>query len=615
MVALPSISTTNIEPEFSSQQLNGNGVNARSQKVKRNNSPRIRVVGSRIYDSSNGITCHQCRQKTRDFAAMCQNSRNGKPCPIKLCHKCLLNRYGEKAEEVTLLSDWKCPKCRGICNCSFCMKKRGHQPTGQLVHTAKASGFKSVSEMLNTTGNLELTKELVVILSGEAGKENSLDENGGLELDALKVQKNHLRNRREKTRRLKESNGHVNVGQNKRPKKPKENHIVAANVFLTVSEKEIETNMNLDPICGVKGYPEAWVANDFSIDPMILASKMHQKMGTTLQLKVVYGIAGGKSQTDRENPLKLKKCFLEFCRVFGKALDIKKGEAEAILRELVRDESPSLITTNGNKSWLQALEDLITESDLVLKDFSLNWLKEGIGGYYDLDLSKKLTLLNFICDEALSTEKLRSYIEDQNLKNSEERKEGKLKVVAAKEKVTRNKVDEMAKAIMPNGAFLSISEHNALISKIKSEAAQAHAEMLETKGRIPKVCWNQTFNAMRIEPEFLDSNGHAFWKLKSYDNEHVLLQDIKVHDVDAFAIDERWFVYSSEKKGAIDKYISLRCMLFKLDSYNNNLKQAHHAHACEYNFSLSVEFDVQTLGLGRATCSFVEDKPPTSMNN
>ena len=34
----------------------------------------------------------KCRQKTRDFAASCKNSNNGKPCPIKFCQKCLMNR-------------------------------------------------------------------------------------------------------------------------------------------------------------------------------------------------------------------------------------------------------------------------------------------------------------------------------------------------------------------------------------------------------------------------------------------------------------------------------------------------------------------------------------------
>lgn len=32
-------------------------------------------------------------------------------------------------------------------------KKRGHRPTGILVHTAKATGFSSVSEMLQFKGS------------------------------------------------------------------------------------------------------------------------------------------------------------------------------------------------------------------------------------------------------------------------------------------------------------------------------------------------------------------------------------------------------------------------------------------------------------------------------
>jgi hypothetical protein len=52
---------------------------------------------------------------------------------------------------------------------------------------------------------------------------------------------------------------------------------------------------------------------------------------------------------------------------------------------------------------LKVLEDLITESDLGLKEFALDWLNKGISGYNDLEISKKLILLNFICDEALGT--------------------------------------------------------------------------------------------------------------------------------------------------------------------------------------------------------------------
>ncbi|KAJ1412779.1 Zinc-finger domain of monoamine-oxidase A repressor R1 [Sesbania bispinosa] len=604
MEALPSISTTNMEPEFSSQQPNGNEVDSSTQKAKSNNTLTVEVIENRIYGSSSGKTCHQ-------------NMRNGKPCVLKFCHKCLWNRYGEMTNEVAVLSNWKCPKCRGICNCSCCRKKQGQQPTGKLAHTAKASGFKSVSEMLNATGNLESTmvnndgvfptketttekgqkcvddnvltskvvlpiaseKEVVVIPSREAGMENSLDGNG------------------------------------------------EANVFPTVCEKESEVNKNHDLVYGVKGGLEDWATNDVFLDPMTLASEIHQKNVNNTDIKGDGGNVDGKSQTNKENSLKVKKCsadskrekiqeeiplppgieltkildidfppedvgnalqFLEFCRVFGKPLDVNKGEAEEILRELVckqhlrhgqntlvikfqlklltmilidsGDESPSLTTTNRNNSWLEALEDLITESNLVLRDFPLDWLNEGIDGYYDLESSKKLALLNFICDKALSTKKLRSYVDDQNSKNNEERKEAKLKVATTKEKEKRLKQKlrvEMDKAIMPNEASFSISEHNELISKIKSEATQAHTELLEANGTISKR--KQTTDAMRIKPELLDSSGHAFWKFKSYDDDHVvLLQDIKVQDAATSTIDERWFFYGPEKKGEIDKYISSR---------------------------------------------------------
>ena len=46
--------------------------------------------------------------------------------------------------------------------------------------------------------------------------------------------------------------------------------------------------------------------------------------------------------------------------------------------------------------------------------------------------------------------------------------------------------DEIAKAVVSNGASLSISEHDALIAKIKSEAAKAQTELIEAKGTIPK---------------------------------------------------------------------------------------------------------------------------------
>ncbi|XP_057824788.1 uncharacterized protein LOC131036819 [Cryptomeria japonica] len=119
---------------------------------KRTKCPGVRVIGGRVYDSENGKTCHQCRQKTLEFMASCRNVKGGKTCTMNFCPKCLLNRYGEKVEEASKSEEWKCPRCRGICNCSICMKKQGCVPTGILSHAAKATGFASVSDLLQCEG-------------------------------------------------------------------------------------------------------------------------------------------------------------------------------------------------------------------------------------------------------------------------------------------------------------------------------------------------------------------------------------------------------------------------------------------------------------------------------
>lgn len=47
--------------------------------------------------------------------------------------------------------------------------------------------------------------------------------------------------------------------------------------------------------------------------------------------------------------------------------------------------------------------------------------------------------------------------------------------------------DEVAKAIIANqGAPLSVSEHEAIVSEIKSKAAEAHAELVEAVGLVSK---------------------------------------------------------------------------------------------------------------------------------
>lgn len=113
-------------------------------KKRRNTDPGIRHQGGRIYDSENGTTCHQCRQKTIEVKAPCTSAT----CGLQFCPRCLLNRYNEVVEVVRKKKTWKCPKCRDICNCSFCRKKQGLEATGILANIAKSAGFGSVSQLL-----------------------------------------------------------------------------------------------------------------------------------------------------------------------------------------------------------------------------------------------------------------------------------------------------------------------------------------------------------------------------------------------------------------------------------------------------------------------------------
>jgi len=78
------------------------------------------VYAGRIY-SVEGVTCHQCRQKTMDPKSKCCREEPTNPLSRHhYCAACLLNRYGEVLEEVLQNPEWVCPTCKKTCNCSHC---------------------------------------------------------------------------------------------------------------------------------------------------------------------------------------------------------------------------------------------------------------------------------------------------------------------------------------------------------------------------------------------------------------------------------------------------------------------------------------------------------------
>lgn len=100
-------------------------------------------VAEKSYDRQNG-TCHQCHQKTDNLKTACR-SKSCFGVRGQFCGPCLRNRYGEDAKKALMDPEWHCPPCRGICNCSFCMKKRGRRCTGILIHLAKQRGYNKSS--------------------------------------------------------------------------------------------------------------------------------------------------------------------------------------------------------------------------------------------------------------------------------------------------------------------------------------------------------------------------------------------------------------------------------------------------------------------------------------
>ncbi|KAL7385465.1 hypothetical protein ABVT39_022134 [Epinephelus coioides] len=111
-------------------------------------------VREKVYNSSTGSTCHQCRQKTIDTKTNC---RNPECVGVRgqFCGPCLRNRYGEEVRDALLNPEWQCPPCRGICNCSFCRAREGRCATGVLVYLAKYHGYDNVHAYLKS-----LKKEL-----------------------------------------------------------------------------------------------------------------------------------------------------------------------------------------------------------------------------------------------------------------------------------------------------------------------------------------------------------------------------------------------------------------------------------------------------------------------
>ncbi|KAK4360568.1 hypothetical protein RND71_019520 [Anisodus tanguticus] len=598
--------------------------------AKRNNNPGIRLVHGRIYDSFNGKTCHQCRQKTRDYTAGCMVRRQTK------YHFWRIGNVQNAEAFVTAVFACVLPL--------VCPKRRGCQPTGQLVKTAKATGYSSVSDMLQTNviTNIDKIKALKdtsaswkkintsndeesIVSSENIWKENCIEEVVDVNVNPSELSKN-LSDKKSVGCKRKEVNEKPDdglslkknsfCGKEKSKRIKREGSTEVNGKISSPNEKRSENN-DVNDLNG----PHDGKIKPKKLMQRQLESKFDSKRGAVASAEEVLSEESQDSKKNKEisvdeGPVKDKTIensdpfaltlflqgtglttvggidlqsedvgnalqFLEFCAI----LDIKKGQPEAVLRDIMQGRSSrrgkcsltiqflnnllaflkeedeerfsAETSTEGENSWYADIKMCISESPSVSKTMGLDSLGNGAEEFENLSPSEKLKILSFICDEILETAKIRDWIDDQNSKFAEKAKEAKGKVTSAKDEEKRLKQkmqDEIAQAIVSkNGAPLSISEHEAIVSQIKCEAAEAHASVMESKNTYLK--YNQRAEAVRTAPFFSNTDSNVYWRLNCYGDKSILLcQDIGTGDT--AASDEKWSAFDVEQKEIIEKHVN-----------------------------------------------------------
>ncbi|KAG9459579.1 hypothetical protein H6P81_004087 [Aristolochia fimbriata] len=501
-----------------------------STSIEASRTPRAR-------DSRNGKNCHQCRQPTKDTVATCNNVIGKRLCRLNICRKCLLNRYAENVDEVSHSTDWSCPKCRNICNCSVCMRKKGYEPTGILAPEAKQRQCSSVHELisigqgqwLQKRKNCETSNSSTIYNTNEIWAEKKLRSGSG---NGIVFEDNSDLD-------SKSTAGSIGLREtsdgNAEPKP------------VETSELLHSSNSSSNDATAIVTLPEE--KNTVKIGGDYYPS---EDMGPALQL-------------------------FEFFKAFHEFFDLQEDHAHYVFREMMDgglgDGESSSWTINFLlklfpvlqihmdqeevvTSWKEILGKCISQSEYATKDF-MCYMKNGHFQFEELGQFQKLRVLNVLCDEALGSEILRSWIDTKTADFTERRKEAKRNVVAAKrkEKSLKQKLkDEIVQVkLSKKGDSLSKLNHENNVSQIKSEAEKAHLEKLEAMGMVPKA---KQADALRTQPIIMDENGRVIWRLKCMSSEGPCYMLQELGDVNELTHRDKWYSYNMEDQEEVEKFIS-----------------------------------------------------------
>jgi len=148
-----------------------------------------------------GEYCHQCHAR-RENATCCS------ACQMKYCPRCLHKYYEQDYAVIKLDAKWMCPRCRGLCLCAACRKKRGivieKEPGNRYVKWQKlmefnnqpgrAPGATEGSPAQSQTNSAETTPEKPKKKLGRPRKSPSIltTPTGGITTEVVSLEKSKL---------------------------------------------------------------------------------------------------------------------------------------------------------------------------------------------------------------------------------------------------------------------------------------------------------------------------------------------------------------------------------------------------------------------------------------
>ncbi|BDA43044.1 probable cell division cycle-associated 7-like protein at N-terminal half [Coccomyxa sp. Obi] len=505
---------------------------------KRTTDPGVRVQGGRIYDSKTGTTCHQCRQKTVEVKAKCGT------CTMYFCPRCLLNRYGEEVDKVNQLPKWSCPKCRDICNCSNCRKKRGLEATGILANMSKAAGFTSVSDLLQKNPNAKRPPSASLQAPGAKAPKDATAP------AAPKAQK---KQKKAEPVEAAELIGDELLGARPNPMPERESvriHRVPGEVSDVRWPPGVADRMDLPPDCSAGDLAEVLEflkvfgeqTGTSSVSLSVLAVELLQPARTAGHsayareersvaghvhmrlLDLVRSDWGIKESVGIHGWQAVMKQYLRQDRLQGlSALDKLSGDASdgRATSSLAEDDdgeagdqgiaaavSPGAVAAAaGGAGGTEGVQSAVEDPLLAFPP----------GGYWALPAGARLRMLRCLCFDALETRTLREAMEAAMDAAAAEGKERREELAAAKREAReawQKQRDREIALLLANGdgSGLTIEEQRALMegSWAKMEATGAAAA-----GQVP-ACSGAAVAfpaAMRIVPLGSDRSGALFWKL------------------------------------------------------------------------------------------------------